>query len=458
MPSGSRRHSSSLRLSCRALSGTGADSMRADLSDTHPSAPRRRGLLFAALLLVAVCAFAALGVERPGGDPAGETGASPGQARGGPRGPERPGRNDRRTERGDRLDDRRSLGAAPGTGGGRGRTGRQSRRSSSRRPRRSRPEKAHLERVRAQLQRALGVLRDRLVAIYESGSPDMINAILDSRGLVRDGGADRIPEPDPELRRLGRRPGQGAARRGHAPRSPGSPTTAPRSRRRATRSPPRSAKSAAARDRSRGPLRRAEGGAGRAPAKRWKRSKSREEALSNNLASISEQIASEGGSVPVDSAGAAHPRPERRLHLRKPGQRAGLGARTRSRRRSRPPTRSPTTPYIWGGGHGSFESSGYDCSGRGQLRAARRRLARKPARLDRPLDLGRTGPGPVDHRLRQRRPRLDDRSPASPSTPPAAPAPAGTPPRPAAPKASSPATRRVTSRRAPWGRFRGHEP
>jgi hypothetical protein len=22
-----------------------------------------------------------------------------------------------------------------------------------------------------------------------------------------------------------------------------------------------------------------------------------------------------------------------------------------------------TTPYIWGGGHGSFESSGYDCSG-----------------------------------------------------------------------------------------------
>jgi hypothetical protein len=22
-----------------------------------------------------------------------------------------------------------------------------------------------------------------------------------------------------------------------------------------------------------------------------------------------------------------------------------------------------TTPYVWGGGHGSFESSGYDCSG-----------------------------------------------------------------------------------------------
>src|SRR6188472_713114 len=34
--------------------------------------------------------------------------------------------------------------------------------------------------VRAKLQRALGVLRQRLVAIYETGSPDMLNVVLDS--------------------------------------------------------------------------------------------------------------------------------------------------------------------------------------------------------------------------------------------------------------------------------------
>ena len=41
-------------------------------------------------------------------------------------------------------------------------------------------EQAHLERVRGQLRRALGVLSDRLVSIYESGSPDVVNAILES--------------------------------------------------------------------------------------------------------------------------------------------------------------------------------------------------------------------------------------------------------------------------------------
>src|SRR3954453_8257062 len=41
-------------------------------------------------------------------------------------------------------------------------------------------EEAHLVEVREKLQRALGVLRGRLVAIYEAGSPDVVNAILES--------------------------------------------------------------------------------------------------------------------------------------------------------------------------------------------------------------------------------------------------------------------------------------
>src|SRR6478609_6149937 len=41
-------------------------------------------------------------------------------------------------------------------------------------------ERRHLQEVRAQLSRALSVLRGRLVAIYESGSPNVLNAVLDS--------------------------------------------------------------------------------------------------------------------------------------------------------------------------------------------------------------------------------------------------------------------------------------
>ncbi len=41
-------------------------------------------------------------------------------------------------------------------------------------------DKRHLAAVRARLRRALAVLSDRLVAIYEAGSPDMLNVVLDS--------------------------------------------------------------------------------------------------------------------------------------------------------------------------------------------------------------------------------------------------------------------------------------
>ena len=58
-------------------------------------------------------------------------------------------------------------------------------------------------------------------------------------------------------------------------------------------------------------------------------------------------------------------------------------------------------PYIWGGGHASWYSNGYDCSGRGQLRPRRRRVARGAARLDPAGVLGRPGPGALGHRLRE---------------------------------------------------------
>ena len=91
--------------------------------------------------------------------------------------------------------------------------------------------------------RALGVLRERLVAIYESGSPDVVNVVLESASwsemAARAEYLNQIQSYDDSVvDRV-----KGAARRGHRPRSSGWPPTAPRSRKPATRSPSRSAKS-----------------------------------------------------------------------------------------------------------------------------------------------------------------------------------------------------------------------
>jgi hypothetical protein len=90
---------------------------------------------------------------------------------------------------------------------------------------------------------------------------------------------------------------------------------------------------------------------------------SREEALGNNLASISEQVASEGG----DATSGQMPAPLN------PGQEAQVISESEASAPASAPqavqdaiaagNAIADTPYIWGGGHGSFESEGYDCSG-----------------------------------------------------------------------------------------------
>jgi cell wall-associated NlpC family hydrolase len=91
---------------------------------------------------------------------------------------------------------------------------------------------------------------------------------------------------------------------------------------------------------------------------------SREEALSDNLASISEQIASTTG-APAPVTGTPAPLT--------PGESAEYISESQASVPSAAPSAIAgaieaansiaTTPYVWGGGHGSFESSGYDCSG-----------------------------------------------------------------------------------------------
>jgi murein DD-endopeptidase MepM/ murein hydrolase activator NlpD len=43
--------------------------------------------------------------------------------------------------------------------------------------------KGHLEELRSRLKRALGALRDRLVAMYETGTPDVVSVIVGSSGI-----------------------------------------------------------------------------------------------------------------------------------------------------------------------------------------------------------------------------------------------------------------------------------
>jgi septal ring factor EnvC (AmiA/AmiB activator) len=222
-------------------------------------------------------------------------------------------------------------------------------------------EEAHLERVRAKLGRALDLLGDRLVAIYEAGSPDVLNTILDSQDWSEmeaqteylrqiqaydDAVVDRVKSLRDEVRSAVERLDQ------------------------------RRAKIEAARDEIAAKQRevaaaRAEAAARfqELKAEQGERQEaldalqSREAQLSDNLSAISEQMASEGG----DATEGQLPAPLN------PGQEAQLITESEASAPASAPqsvkdvvaaaNAIATTPYVWGGGHGSFESSGYDCSG-----------------------------------------------------------------------------------------------
>jgi septal ring factor EnvC (AmiA/AmiB activator) len=222
-------------------------------------------------------------------------------------------------------------------------------------------EEEHLEQVRAKLQRAMGVLSERLVAIYESGSPDMMNAILESddwnemaaqteymRQIQEydDAVVDRVKTLRDEVRSAVER----------------------LDKKRAEIEEVRDAVAAKEREAA---------AASHAASARFQELKaeqaerqealdelqSRESALSNNLSAISEQVASEGG----DATTGQLPAPLN------PGQEAQVLNESEASAPASAPqavkdvisagNAIATTPYIWGGGHGSFESEGYDCSG-----------------------------------------------------------------------------------------------
>ena len=84
--------------------------------------------------------------------------------------------------------------------------------------------------------------------------------------------------------------------------------------------------------------------------------------------------------------------------------------------RSRRPARRPRSsaviaaaneivgkPYKYGGGHGDWDDSGYDCSGSESYALHGAGLVSRAAELHGVHVLGRGGPGSVDHQLRQQR-------------------------------------------------------
>ncbi len=223
-------------------------------------------------------------------------------------------------------------------------------------------DKHRLAQVRARLQRALGVLRQRLVAIYEAGSPDMLNVVLDSASwsevTTRAEYLSQVQEYDDSV--AGRVKGLRDEARATVKRM-----TTVRLQIKGSRDAIAVKEGEVAAARSEAETRFAELKSAQAARRESLESlESREEALSNNLASISEQIASATG-TPAPVTGTPAPLT--------PGQSANYISESQASVPSEAPSAVAgaieaansiaTTPYIWGGGHGSFESSGYDCSG-----------------------------------------------------------------------------------------------
>jgi peptidoglycan hydrolase CwlO-like protein len=223
-------------------------------------------------------------------------------------------------------------------------------------------ERDHLEEVRAQLTRSLGVLRERLVAIYEAGTPNVVNAILESEDWSEMSAQteylNRIQSYDDAV--VGRvKTLRDEVKDAVAKLSDNRDKVEAARDSVATMEREVAARSAEAE------ARMADLQAAQAERRAtMDQLGSEEEQINDNLAQLGQQVAAEGGPVP---AGAQVPAPLN------PGEQAGFISESEASAPANAPeavkaaiaaaNAIASTPYVWGGGHGSFESSGYDCSG-----------------------------------------------------------------------------------------------
>jgi peptidoglycan hydrolase CwlO-like protein len=222
-------------------------------------------------------------------------------------------------------------------------------------------DQRRLAKIRARLHRALDVLRQRLIAIYETGSPDVLSVVLSSASWSEvtaranyidqvqgydDSVADRVKGLRDEARAAVKR------------------MTAVRLQIKEARDVIAAKEREVASARAQAEARFAE--LKEAQAERQaslEALESRSQALNDNLASISEQISSTGAPAPITGTPAPLTPGESAQYISESQASVPSGAPSAVQAAIEAANSIATTPYIWGGGHGSFESSGYDCSG-----------------------------------------------------------------------------------------------
>jgi peptidoglycan hydrolase CwlO-like protein len=235
-------------------------------------------------------------------------------------------------------------------------------------------EREHLVEVRGQLTKALASLRERLVSIYEAGSPDVLNAILESEDwssmAAQTEYLNRIQSYDNAV------VGRVKTLRNEAQSAVGR-LAATRAKIEGARDSIATTEAEVAAAKEAAEARFAELQTAQAQRRETMDAlESKEEALSNNLSSISEQIATQRAEEAAQEAAASGVITEAAGEFPAPLN-AGESVDFISESEASAPEAAPEqvqaavaaanaiamTPYIWGGGHGSFESSGYDCSG-----------------------------------------------------------------------------------------------
>lgn len=217
-------------------------------------------------------------------------------------------------------------------------------------------ERAHLKKVKAHLQRALDVLRDQLVALYMSGTPDVAGMVLGSSSwdeiVSRSDYAEAIQDRDEAvIERV-------TDLRNEVTQIVG-------------RMKIQQAQLEKARDEIAVEAKAADAARDAVESQRAE-IKANNDARSARIAALQEQAGDIEGNLPdlsVDPASSSAGQQPAPVN----GQTAVLG----SDGLAAAPAGAPQAvkdviaaansiadmPYVWGGGHGSFESSGYDCSG-----------------------------------------------------------------------------------------------
>jgi septal ring factor EnvC (AmiA/AmiB activator) len=222
-------------------------------------------------------------------------------------------------------------------------------------------EEKHLEEVRVRLQKAVGLLRERIVAMYEAGSPDIVNAILEtsdwSELSAQSEYLNRIQNfDDAVVERVKSLREEVTDAVDHLTKVR---TTIEEARDSIAAIEKEVAAARAEAEARFAELRSAQ--AGRREA--MDALESREEALSNNLSSISNQLAAEGTDMTTGEVPAPLNPGEEAQVISESEASAPASAPQAVKDAISAANSIALTPYIWGGGHGSFESEGYDCSG-----------------------------------------------------------------------------------------------